>query len=551
MRLLLWCLLTVLPAAAQFENLSTTGDGGVIYFSTRLRPQGTNAKPWPALYRLDTQGFHLVKQALTAPSASREEGGWLVDSASISTDGSVIAINSRTVCTFSSICLNVPQEFCELQPLSLKILGLCQVSANARYVTIWRETGFGQLPSPDALKERGLNRLDLRTAERTPVGAAPARTGRWTAADGTVLIQGWQLVTPAGGAILFGAQPVNPYRADLSPDTSFVLYQETEAPSPLLLRDRSGAETTLTNAGSSPSISGDSQTVLYLSPVNGVRQAFLWSRNGAARQVTFEPAGITEAVLSGRTNLIVAVTGIGQLITIDARNGYRSEFIGPSPLPPPFPRSPLFNEALVTYPAVAAGSSYSAAAPGATGVNVNGNDAFIISRSPTQITYQVDWDTPLQDSVAELVFRASASGFEAPIAIRSVDSFAPEFLPLGSEPETRRPLVAIHDNWRGLVTTADPATPSEILHLYAIGLGPVSPPVATGVPGPAMPPATVPFSCRWQLDNAVEIDATVLFAGLAPGLIGYYQVSVLAPQTSGIVSLSCGEDRARAALTVR
>ena len=71
--------------------------------------------------------------------------------------------------------------------------------------------------------------------------------------------------------------------------------------------------------------------------------------------------------------------------------------------------------------------------------------------------------------------------------------------------------VAYHQDWSGPVTM-------DIVYLYATGLGPVQPAAQTGVPaGAAM--GTLPLSCN----------APLMYAGLAPGLIGYYQLNVRMP----------------------
>src|SRR5215510_5869644 len=72
------------------------------------------------------------------------------------------------------------------------------------------------------------------------------------------------------------------------------------------------------------------------------------------------------------------------------------------------------------------------------------------------------------------------------------------------------------------VTAQNPAQQGEVLTLFATGLGPTNPPVASGQPGPVSPPAvtaTVPtLTAGGRL-------ATVVASQLAPGAIGLYQVT--------------------------
>ena len=93
-------------------------------------------------------------------------------------------------------------------------------------------------------------------------------------------------------------------------------------------------------------------------------------------------------------------------------------------------------------------------------------------------------------------------------------------------------------NGDGLVVATDkPAPPGSVISVYATGLGAVTPAVAAGTPTPVSPLSSTvaPVTA-----NIAGRDATVLFAGLAPGLIGVYQVNILVPAStpSGTVRLA-------------
>ncbi|SRR5260370_31486268 len=62
------------------------------------------------------------------------------------------------------------------------------------------------------------------------------------------------------------------------------------------------------------------------------------------------------------------------------------------------------------------------------------------------------------------------------------------------------------------------------------GLGPVSPQVATGQPAPLdiLSNAQLPLSCQWNVFGNGPV-GEILFAGLAPGQIGAYQVNMRVP----------------------
>jgi uncharacterized protein (TIGR03437 family) len=78
----------------------------------------------------------------------------------------------------------------------------------------------------------------------------------------------------------------------------------------------------------------------------------------------------------------------------------------------------------------------------------------------------------------------------------------------------------------GILGTDKPAPPGSVIQVYATGLGAVNPAVAAGTPTPSSPlSATVsPVTA-----NIAGRAATVTWAGLAPGMIGVYQVNIIVP----------------------
>jgi uncharacterized protein (TIGR03437 family) len=86
------------------------------------------------------------------------------------------------------------------------------------------------------------------------------------------------------------------------------------------------------------------------------------------------------------------------------------------------------------------------------------------------------------------------------------------------------PLLAIVTHADGhRVTPQDPARPGETVVLYATGLGPVDATQETGEAAPTSPPA---WSQHLPEVTVGGRAASVLFAGLTPGLAGLYQVNL-------------------------
>jgi uncharacterized protein (TIGR03437 family) len=146
-------------------------------------------------------------------------------------------------------------------------------------------------------------------------------------------------------------------------------------------------------------------------------------------------------------------------------------------------------------------------------------------------------------SASRSLFDSSFIVINAPLFIRPL---APLIL------SSQGYVIAAHQDFASLVSVASPALPGEVIHAYGMGFGAVSPQPATGEPGPFDTPSTVvtPVRCEFWDSNPhgpspvprsiQPID--VLFAGLAPGAVGLYQLDLKMPAelhwTGGY--LNCG-----------
>ncbi|MCU1263349.1 MAG: hypothetical protein JWO80_6234 [Bryobacterales bacterium] len=94
------------------------------------------------------------------------------------------------------------------------------------------------------------------------------------------------------------------------------------------------------------------------------------------------------------------------------------------------------------------------------------------------------------------------------------------------------PGAILHSNYT-VVSDSSPAMPGETVSLYMNGLGAVTPAVADGAAGPSSPLSNVSGTVAVFLDDGVDplAQATVSFAGLAPGFPGLYQVNFVVPAT--------------------
>jgi len=84
-----------------------------------------------------------------------------------------------------------------------------------------------------------------------------------------------------------------------------------------------------------------------------------------------------------------------------------------------------------------------------------------------------------------------------------------------------------------VVTPDNPAAPGDIVILYATGLGQTSPAVECGVlPTKAAPLADI-ANFTIVLDGTAVDPSAILYAGIAPGFAGLYQINVTLPNSTG------------------
>jgi uncharacterized protein (TIGR03437 family) len=153
---------------------------------------------------------------------------------------------------------------------------------------------------------------------------------------------------------------------------------------------------------------------------------------------------------------------------------------------------------------------------GGASVSVNGVAAPLLYSSPSQINFQVPFEVSGTATVS-----VTAGGLQTATKGVPLRNTAPGIFLLSQG-------WAASINQDGSVNSADDAAaPASVIAVYATGLGAVNPSVATGAQAPA-----VPLSLVTALVTAtVGVQPVpVVFAGLAPGYAGLYQVNLMVPQ---------------------
>jgi len=466
----------------------------------------------------------------------------------VSADGKVFSYTEFQDCIGGSACITRPSTSDSLlfiggQSYGAPLAGVAQISRNGKLVLSALEfPGFTSPPQADILQLR-----DLQTATTYTVPILPFNRQALTS-DGHVLgvdPQTWALETwsSADGirALSTTEEPTNPIIND---GGTWVVYDSDVSSTTVHLRAlelRTGRDVLLATSGSAfnASISDDGTLVAYLAVpgINQPTQVFTIHTDGTGgAQLTTFPEGVDTAVLEGSGAAVFAVTG-GRLVKIDTPGGGVQELIGPTPtcsagflaLIPgsvlPFRGTGLANASLV-------GTIPLSTELAGVQVLADTTPLPLLTVSPTEVWFQVPFDMVLRPSVG--VRLAHESVFEGcPTATVQVVSRYPYFLG-----------TIVHQDFSGLITSAYPAHLGEWITAYAVGLGAVSPAIATGIPAPSdkLFPLAAPFECHTgYLPDGPPLQ--VGFAGLAPGLIGIYQVNVQmpdAPVEGGWLFVNCG-----------
>jgi uncharacterized protein (TIGR03437 family) len=165
-----------------------------------------------------------------------------------------------------------------------------------------------------------------------------------------------------------------------------------------------------------------------------------------------------------------------------------------------------------------------------TAVTVGGQPAFVSYISAQQVDVQVpsNINAGTQPFVLKTAFGTSAAYNVTIGATPGV--YAPPVLTIGGK-QYAGALFANSGTWvlpTGAIPgfTSQPASPGDIITLYGVGFGSVTPAVAAGqlVPSGELTNLTAPVQILFG-----TTPGTLLYQGLAPGLVGVYQFNVTVP----------------------
>jgi len=573
MRALLLFLAAVGSAAGQKDifDLATTGDGGAVYFASILarRENGEATQPGaPArIYRIGPEGFQLYLERPridpppgTGPGQIRFTNYFNLSRPQTSRDGNVVAVVGQRQCSGASACgsaTTLQTTITGLPGGTLDVIGAGRLSGNGRYLLIhWDGSPGGGCAYV----------VDLQTGqEARPERCAPTAVyalggGRNIADDGTAVSAAGSLCFIRGSArTCVQVRPGDPGEAVIDSAARIVVYSMfdwgTSRRSIRIYRiaeQRDSALAALPDADShTPYLSADGRRAMFLSDASGLPQIFtVGTDGGQPRQVSHDSTGVLSAAMSDDGKVAWYSSGAARLYLLNLDTGEAQERLGRTPQIGMYTR--MTAGCLYSLP----GAGFSDRVYGAESyplprslggiwVSVNGVDSPLVSVSPTEILLQVPFQTGLETNVE--VKTESSSPFVPQLRFATST-----FTGLGAFLRNPRSpsgyggsdALAVHENWSALVTSGNPARPGEILHLYGTGFGRVDSQPPDGMPAPADPPARTitPITCwAWGADNFAKLDIPVLFAGLAPGLAGVYQMDVRVPAANlrPSVQLNC------------
>ncbi len=157
---------------------------------------------------------------------------------------------------------------------------------------------------------------------------------------------------------------------------------------------------------------------------------------------------------------------------------------------------------------------------GSACVTVNGESLPLLYVSPTQINAQLGYSTagPSDTKIH------SASG-ESDVFVSQVDPTAPTIFKVTGPDSSQFAAVFRSENLK-LATLSNPLRQNEVAIIYATGLGQVTPLATPGIAATTSPLQVVATPPVVEFGGAA---GDVIYAGLAPGFVGLYQINVKVP----------------------
>jgi uncharacterized protein (TIGR03437 family) len=521
--ILLALLASIAPRShAQFSGLSTTSDGSQLFFASPLPQRGTDQYLWSKIFRIDANGAALVAEvAQTSPGPPTN--AYVLDDPQVTGDGTLLVYRGTMYCGDGSSCFLSEQHLSTLLNTvtgqSSLVRGNASISRNGRYLASYSS---GNVFDPQFV-------LTDQTGPTTLFQGNFAPSTVSIAADGTTALTVNNSLQLIQGGLLSTLVTSNVSAAGIDDGAATILY-ETQSPRRLFVLNLNSMQTEELGPDSRDSFQGtlsaDGQWVAYLSTIGSTPQVFYSRIDGSDwTQLAQSSAGAVDVTLSGDGSTVFAITGDYSILRVDAATRATTTLVGPTPT--------IANIQSTTPGSLATVQGMGLA--NAT-VSIGGLPGVILSASDTAILFQIPWEVPLTAG-SLIIPRGGAPYFDDATPL-SLGPFLPEAIPLApAEPTTGTVPIAIHTDFKSLVTDENPAVPGEVLHIYLTGGGAVNPPIATGTVTPDSPLSRITTPIQVVVEGYGQ-PVQLYFFGLAPGTIGVWQMDVAVPSDWSMPSIS-------------
>jgi uncharacterized protein (TIGR03437 family) len=540
-RFALLAALVTSTLSAQFYGLSSTADGSAIYFASTLFLRGTPRLLNGKIFVATQDGVSLFRaRQPSGPPADAlpcTAGGFAGYGGAETSAAGVVALTYGANSNDGGCSFPINTFMTEILTDSgdTSVPGVVRLSAGGRYALVYL-AATGRLYTSFRLSF-----LDPRTGAQTPISVpaptfpehvqAPYSGGRVIADDGTALLgvtdgsdtRHGYILKPGADAAPFPIADGLPLIIDAA--ASKVLYQKQDG---LYLLDlRTTLSTQLVPADQpaySFRMSDDARRLLFL---RDGQVHVLDTATVIDHALTSDAAKITDATISGDGKTVFAVTGIGRLLKIDVDAGSQIELIGHTPY------LASFGDVPPGFTMTLSGSGLSDSVINGT-VPLNnwlGNVTMWIGErkvpvtqlTPNSVSIIIPWDIQAEGGFMRI--QAEAPGDHTPFYFPEVMiPFYPDSFPSAGA-------IARQDWTR---THVGPINTGEIIHVYAIGFGPVSPEVPEGAAAPSAEPLsriTQSLTCS---------NAGILYAGLSPGTVErVYQLDIRIGPIPGYQKFLC------------
>jgi uncharacterized protein (TIGR03437 family) len=533
-----------LSLRAQFDNMVTTDDGSALMFQSSWRLAGSNDTNLLKIFRWDANGFSLVFSPPNPGLAQPPYEGPPFLSGDGKISGYVVYPGCSAACSSQkpTLILNGATAPAGISPAA----GI-QMSHNGRFLAA------------------GTTVVDLTTGMATDVAPGEIPAGRGLGNNGGLLtltliqqfiVHSASLKLSSKPGVVIVTAPVV-LGAAMSAAENRVVYEiwsdGAATHDQLWLYDvGTGQSTKLVeiplNSGVGysrfqPSISNDGSRLLY----RRQRSDGVWE--AVVQDFTAGSTTVLAQILPSSSNMVITGDGKsawlhradGKLVRVAIDSVQFTEVPGRHPwislhegAPVPGSYHHLFG----------GGFSVDATSgpPPDLAVNLEGVAVPLVAANVGELDVQIPWQVlpSSQFPAFPMTLHSSSSPFESMVQL-DLETAAPTFERTGTPMDGQREIIVAHQDFHGVVTTADPATPGEVVHAYMTGLGEVQPTPATGSAPTAISNVTILPLCWVQPPARPQETVAVAFAGLAAGMLGIYQVDIAIPTdiAAGQVTLSC------------